>query len=199
MQALLKGLCIPLLAGIAVLSFVACGGGDDKPATSATATQQSSASTNAATQEPEDTETSTEDAAGDDTSGGDSVSGVPDACTLLTLDEITEALGEETTASVTNDNSSSACFWESTTPDSTGQVEVVVNGFALTAEEMFDGADVDGIGDIAHWVDSFGILDVVQGNYDLTFEIRRVTEPTDDELLALTKTMAQKALARMPE
>ncbi|MEO8456611.1 MAG: hypothetical protein ABI559_02250 [Chloroflexota bacterium] len=159
---------IAITTALAVVLLSACGGGDEKPSTTAAVTQKP-ASTNGATSAaqstgvPDETEEPVETTI--DNGGSDDFL---DACTLLSEDEVTAAIGFAGEGSVTNDSDppSSACLWMTS---DTSQIEIVVNEGDLYG--AFTGDKVDGIGDDAKWIESVVLLEVLSHDYDLSISV----------------------------
>jgi hypothetical protein len=179
-----------LILLLLLLAAVACGGDDDdvtgddddSPATSATVDGDDEPTEDAGDDDSEDTGDADDDDDGSDDDEGDNDGDGPDVCSLLTQDEIQEAIGSEVDdGEPTVNEPFYTCSWFS--PEGFDFVTLgVLTGDDESLEFYFELSDdaepVEGLGERAQFT-SFGGLEVLTDNYDV--EISVLAEALDDE------------------
>ncbi len=125
-----------------------------------------------------------------------------DACSLLTKEEVGEAIGKPVTPIVESTGTAASCAYHDATHQPNKFLGLIV--YAVTPSEARGAFEamksserkqvaVPGIGDDAYWDETFG-LHVVKGGYEIGIS---VSEPGVDELKA-ARTLAPKVLSRLP-
>lgn len=193
-------IAVILLLGIA-LTATACGGGDDGDSPGSTGDDGGQ---DTATQPGGDGETP----AGDNTTTGDTPTadeGAIDACALLAVDDVTEALGAPVDEPQHEDVPPQffGCRFDSGSgPGLT--ITVVAFADADEAESFITSvienngySTVDGIGDQAYNTQPIGDLSVRTGRYELSVDIYGYSDDDQAEL-DLAIALAEKALGGLP-
>lgn len=187
---LILALTLALAAG-----FAACGGDDDDSGgggATRTATPDVTADGNG-----DDRSTQTDDASGDDDSSGSLGFGV---CSLLTEDEVSDALGADVSAGETLDYAPFFdCRWET---DSFDSVTVTVAerdvGESLYNFSNDEAEEVDGVGDEAqYYSDLLSSLEVLEGDYYFSVSVS-ASELDGEQLKAVSVDLARKIIGRLP-
>jgi len=129
------------------------------------------------------------------TAGGPPAAG-PDACAILTKDEIKEAVGLEVTASE-HGPSGAPNVCEHKLGDS---AQVLITIYISSAKETFDnapGEPLAGVGDQAKWVESAGMLAVLRGDTSFTVAVVRFDDTPAEQKLEQVKRLAARLLDRL--
>ena len=189
---------IMTIAAAVTLFVLGCGGGDND-ADTVTATvpsaTQAPASTGAATGSTGPAAQPTEVPASSNQGSGASV----EACSLLTAQEVSEALAQEVAEgkpSLATNANASACEWSGGSVSAI--LEVLTQGGAAWYDSVNFGQEdepVEGIGDKAGF-DDIGVLDVLAGDKMLSLQIILFFSDVDE--LEAAKSLAQRVLDRLP-
>ncbi len=182
----------PLLVALVVtLAFMACGGDDDDGGGATgdktpAATEGGGGDSGDATSAPQG-------------NGGD---GEVDACTLVTADEASAALGASVGEGASeNFPSFYGCRYET---EGFEYLSVTVVAFAsgdeakTTYEQVLDINDypkIDGLGDRAYDTRPIGTVTVQKGKYEVSVDILTLDDDADFEV---AKDLARKAIGRLP-
>jgi hypothetical protein len=196
-----RSLLITVAAAV-TLVILGCGGGDGEGDTTGgtiPSATQAPASTDAATGSTGPTAQPTDVPASGNQGSGASV----EACSLLTAQEVSEALAQEVAEgkpSLATNANASACEWSGGSVSAI--LEVLTEGGAAWYESVNFGQDdepdkepVEGIGDKAVF-DDIGVLDVLEGDRMLSLQIILFFSEVDE--LEAAKSLAQIALDRLP-
>jgi hypothetical protein len=194
------GLAAVLAVGMLV---AACGGSDAKPGTSATVAPTSGGDTTSPTPSPSPSAAATTTTATATTVG--SPAGAVDACSLLTVDEVSATIGEAVgDGKLGSHPPDYVCTWKSAIGLGEVSIEVYTEfggGSKELAVAHYDRADagseqVSGLGEKAHWVPSNKTFEVLVANYDL--QVIAVDVRAGADLKLETEALAMKALGRLP-
>ena len=190
------------MAAALTLAILGCGGGDsdgDTVTSTTPSATQAPASTGAAT----GSTGPAEQPAAVPTSGNQGSGTLVDACSLLTAQEVSEALAQEVAEgkpSLAGNADASACEWSGGSVSAI--LEVLTEGGAAWYESVNFGQDdepdkepVEGIGDKAVF-DDIGVLDVLEGDKMLSLQIILFFSEVDE--LEAAKVLAEIVLDRLP-
>jgi hypothetical protein len=192
-----RSLLITVAAAV-TLVILGCGGGDgegDTTGDTIPSATQAPASTDAATGSTGPTAQPTDVPASGNQGSGASV----EACSLLTAQEVSEALAQEVAEgkpSLATNANASACEWSGGSVSAI--LEVLTEGGAAWYESVNFGQEdepIEGIGDKAGF-DDIGVLDVVEADRMLSLQIILFFSEVDE--LEAAKSLAQIALDRLP-
>lgn len=207
---MLKGL-IAIVGLLLLALFVACGGGDDDDATSATdrptATEASNGGDDGGDATPteaddEEDETETPDSGEGDDDVGETISyDGPSACELLDEALVEQLMEDE--VEVANDDTSedgTTCLWEGDEFNPGLAVDLTV--FAAAQEYLDywftlnedDAEPIEGLGDRAHWTGSVDVIEVIDGDYDISIQIIDISGSDPDQRDEAT-AMAEAVIA----
>lgn len=129
------------------------------------------------------------------TTGGAPAAG-PDACALLTADEIKEVVGLAVTESGHGTvGAPNVCEYKL---DGPGQVLTTL--YTSAGKETFDnspGEPLAGVGDQAKWVEAAGMLAVLRGETSFTVAVVMFDGTPAEKKLEQVKTLAAKMLGRL--
>ncbi|HUF54246.1 MAG TPA: hypothetical protein VMR52_10795 [Dehalococcoidia bacterium] len=173
------------LAALALL-LAACGGDDDDDGDAPAGTA------------PAAVEVTADDDGDDPTNDNGDV--ISEACTLLTTDEISSALGGnvgEGAPGLPINPAASACQWTSTDSTVSLFIEVLSEGGRDWFENVQPGREtepVEGIGDEATF-DTIGVLEVIQGDVMVTVQPILPLSEVDDRQAAIS--LAELVLQRV--
>lgn len=203
---------VVILAGLAVFAGQ-CGGGAAEPtaapiATSAPATvpTATTAPATAVTATSAPAATSTPPPASGETPTSSSDFSL-DVCSLLTKQEVEAAIGMavlEPRPEVV-DTFFSCGYQDPDDPDhGLVSVSTIVGADREEAEFSYEvgkknnasiSQTVDGVGEDAYWLEVFGDLNILKGNYDITIG---VASEAGEDRISIAKDLAEKVLSRLP-
>jgi hypothetical protein len=121
----------------------------------------------------------------------------PDACAILTKDEIKEAVGLEVTASEHGPSGAPNVCEHKLGGDS---ARVLISIYISSAKETFDnapGEPLAGVGDQAKWIESAGLLSVLRGETSFTVAVMRFDDTPAEQKLEQVKRLAARLLDRL--
>lgn len=132
--------------------------------------------------------------------GDNGFSGAINPCELLTVEEVSAALGEEASAVEPRDfDPVVSCTYETETLNSVS-VSVYADSREMVEAYFESGNEasevIEGVGERAYWYEPFGDLDVLSGEYYLAVSVSSSDGEIDE--LETAKTLAQAAIGRLP-